>query len=88
MNYNLTKNGGRAYYVKGLPTWRGDEDTLLIMRYDSGDVDTISKNGKNMHETLYDLYQTNDNLKEGDTFSLRGKVVYKCEGVHVVKITA
>ena len=70
--------------VLGLPTWMGDPDTILIVRYASGDVDTVSEDGENLHHALYDLYQTSDGLRDGDTFSVDGRIMYRCEGFHVV----
>jgi len=85
MNYELVKENG-SYYIKGLKTWLGETNTLLLIRHPEGDVDTIGRNGKAMHCALYDEFQTCNDLKDGDTFSIRGEVVYRCEGVHVVKV--
>jgi hypothetical protein len=87
-NYNLILVGN-SYHVDGLPSgysWSGNNKTLLLVRYEAGDCDAVTKNDEKMHESLYDLYQCNDNLKDGDTFTLDGVVVYRCEGVHVVKV--
>ena len=90
-SYELVKNDGGAYYAIGLrdidpnPEW-SKSNTVLLVRYENGDCDTVANNDQKMHEALYDLYQCNDNLKDGDTFTLDGVVVYRCEGVHVVKV--
>lgn len=87
-NYNLIKRDG-TYYVEGLKDdWCKTPDTILLVRYDAGDCDSIVQNDKNMHSALYDLYQTSDSLKDGDTFSLDGKVVYVCQGVDVIPYEA
>lgn len=76
--YQLRKRDG-CFYVAGLI------DSLLIVHYPEGDVNTVSTGpGERMHRALYDLYQVNDALKDGDEFLLQGKVVYRCQGVHVV----
>ena len=72
--------------VHGLPTWIGDPDTILIVRHADGDVDTVSEDGEHLHHALYDLYQTSDGLSSGDTFSIDGRVLYRCDGVHVVRV--
>ena len=83
--WNLVKKD-RSYYVEGLKDeWCESNDTMLIVRYDSGDCDTIQSIGENMHHALYDLYQTSDTLKDGDEFSIDGTVVYRCQGIHVVE---
>lgn len=59
-------------------------DKLLFIRDE--DVSCPTKPGKDMHRALYDLFQVEDGLKSGDTFSFRGKPVYRCAGVHVEPI--
>jgi hypothetical protein len=82
--YRLVKKGN-AYYVAGLAdTWCDTPDTMLMVRYPAGDADTVARRGEPMHRALYDLYQTCEGLHDGDEFALRGKVVYRCEGIHVV----
>lgn len=86
-NYNLVNKQG-TYYVEGLSDdWSETPDTLLVV-YGAGDCDTVSEPGELMHRALYDTYQTSEGLKDGDTFSLDGKVVYACSGVHVVEAEA
>lgn len=85
--YNLVKHDGTDYYVENLKdVWNASGEVLLRVRYEEGDCDTITENDENMHRALYDLYQTNDNIKEGDTFAIDNVPVYKCVGVHVVPV--
>lgn len=85
-NYNLVNTDG-VYRVEGLATWTGEyPHTLLLVRYDAGDYDNVTENNELMHRALYDLFQTSDALKDGDTFSINDVVQYICEGVHVRKV--
>ena len=84
-SYELEKSPNGNYYVAGLK-YPGNMAGLLNVRYEGGDFDMVTDNDQKMHEALYDLYQCNDNLKDGDTFTLDEVVVYRCEGVHVVKV--
>lgn len=64
-------------------------DQLLIVHHLDGDVDTIDANAPNMTHlvsSLYDMFQTSDAIHDGDYFSLNGKIIAKCEGVHVVPV--
>lgn len=86
--YNLIKREN-TYYVEGLrDEWcgAGSNDTMLLVIYDAGDCDTVRQNDELMHRALYDLFQTNDQLEDGDVFILAGKPVYRCEDVHVVAV--
>lgn len=59
---------------------------LLIVRYGSGDIDTISAANPTMEHlisALYDEYQCSDILKHGDEIELNGKVIAVCDGVAV-----
>lgn len=86
MDYKLVKKAG-SYCVEGLKEeWGDGPDTFLLVRYPEGDCDTIKGKGKKMLSALYDLYQTSDALKDGDTFSLGGKPAFMCSGVHVVAV--
>ncbi len=71
------------YYVVGLQTWDGREkDTMLLYHYPEGDVDSPYDH-KKMLTALYDTYQTNEELVEGDTFDTpHGR--FKCVSFHVV----
>jgi len=85
MNYkvNLQDN---SHYVMGLKDgYSSYNDQMLIYRYDGGDIDTRMTNQEMMLGALYDLYQCNDNLKDGDTFETEFGM-YQCFGVHVVKV--
>lgn len=78
--YKVELSGKNAYVV-GL-RWREYADTLLMVRYPEGDCDSPS-NAPGMHAALYDLYQVDDNLKSGDTFTTPfGN--FACYGVHVL----
>ena len=44
----------------------------------------VHEDGDELHNALYDLFQCHDDLKQGDTFSLDGRVLYRCDGVHVL----
>ena len=94
------KTIGGDYFVKSDNPFNADKDifgrtsgyALLVYRYDLGDIDTIgpktkrSKKMEMLHSALYDLYQTDSTYKDGDTFSLRGRKMFICEGVHVNRI--
>jgi len=88
MEYKLEQDSHGYYYVSELKYSGASKSmqVLLFVRYKDGDMDLIRENNERMHECLYDLYQTNEHLKDGDTFTINGEVVYRCEGVHVVKI--
>ncbi len=63
------------------------EDEMLIVRYPEGDIDTIGPKSskKNLHRALYDHYQCSDVMEDGDQIAnSRGRVIARCEGVHVV----
>ena len=80
------KQVSRSHYVMGLtPEWAedGEKNTMLIYHYPGGDVDTRMKDAHMMYAALYDLFQTQDNLKDGDVFQTEFGT-YHCEGVHVV----
>lgn len=59
------------------------ENTLLVCVYDEGDCDTEFSHAWQMHRALYNLFQVNENLKEGDKFETEYGV-FECVGVHVV----
>lgn len=63
----------------------GDEEAMLIVRYAAGDCDTVRADShlQKIVAALYDLYQVNDHLRDGDEFWLRGKRIAVCEGIHV-----
>lgn len=76
----------RSHYVLGLKFGYDSRekypDTMLIYRYPAGDIDTIMKDAHMMYGALYDLFQTHDDLKDGDIFQTEfGE--YECVGVHV-----
>jgi hypothetical protein len=72
-----------THYVMGLREIDNEPNVMLIYRYPAGDIDTKMKNAHMMFGALYDLFQTNDNLKDGDTFKTEfGE--YRCSGVHVI----
>lgn len=78
----------KSHYVLGLESgfdkWK-DKDALLIYHYEAGDIDTRMKDAKMMLGALYDLFQVQDNLHEGDVFETEfGDFV--CQGVHVVPV--
>jgi hypothetical protein len=90
MNYKLTQSSRQdCFSVEGLPSGYDNRypNTLLLVRYPEGDCDTVGDVGENMHKALYDLYQTSDVLKDGDTFSCNNVTIYKCSGVDVIPIT-
>jgi hypothetical protein len=85
MQYNLVKHSG-AYFVDNLKEHYSEHNnTMLLVRYPEGDCDTVSHCNEKMHSALYDLYQTSDVLKDGDTFAINGRVVFRCYGVHVIE---
>ena len=74
----------KRYYVKDLDAdFRCyPRDALLLYVYPEGDVGSPDTPEK-MLGVLYDLYQCEDTLKEGDMFETpHGK--FKCVSVHVV----
>lgn len=85
--YNLIKRED-DFYVEGLRDGGTyyPADTLLMVVYLSGDCDTVQEPGQLMHHALYDLYQTCEQLKDGDVFMLDGKPAYACKGVHVIEL--
>lgn len=87
MIYNLIFVDNALHVENLRDEWCDTPHTLLIVRYDAGDCDTISKpiQSNKLHRALYDLYQTSDTLKDGDCFAIDGVVTYKCEGIHVVR---
>ena len=66
------------------------QDKILIVRYPEGDYDIVNRKMggfiDHLHRALYDEYQCSEVLKDGDEFILAGKVVFRCESVHVVKV--
>lgn len=82
MDYRVELKGN-SHHVIGLPSGRYP-DTLLILRYPEGDFDTRMKSEEAMLHALYDLFQMEDTLRDGDTFTTEfGR--FTCRGVHVVK---
>jgi hypothetical protein len=78
--------GERTHYVLELKSGFGKErypHTMLIYSYPAGDIDTRMKDAHMMFGALYDLFQTHDDLKDGDIFETEFGT-YHCEGVHVV----
>jgi hypothetical protein len=76
-----------SHYVVGLKSDYGEPDAMLIYHYPGGDVDTKMDNAGMMFGALYDLFQVNDSIEEGDIFETEfGE--YVCEGVHVVPLFA
>lgn len=78
----------RSHYIRGLkPEWsrnEGEQDSILIHYYDGGDIDTRMRDKKMMHRALYDLFQCNEKLQQGDRFETEfGN--FLCEGVHVIE---
>jgi hypothetical protein len=70
------------YFVRGLQSTLSDEDQVLLVRYDEGDWDS-PRTAPLMLSALYDLFQCDDRLKEGDSFiTPHGR--FSCVGVHVV----
>jgi hypothetical protein len=78
-----------SHYVMGLPTTyrilrtETEPNTLLAIRYQEGDIDTKMTTKKYMHSALYDLFQTSDQLKQGDVFDTEYGY-FICESVHVL----
>ena len=91
--YSVVKEGGE-WYIKGLPSrdWSAstDEqgvvkevpDTFIIpgMNYSTANAVGLTAG---LYSSLYDEFQINDHLKEGDIFDTPvGQFI--CEGVHVI----
>ena len=87
MDHKLIKIDGTFCVEEVTLPWSSNiKNAMLIYRYPSGDIDLVTEPGEHMHSSLYDLYQMSDDLSDGDTFSLDGVVIYKCEGVHVIPV--
>lgn len=88
-NYDIVISPRGYHFVHGLkqenPLGKDFNRTILLVRNEE-DVIVVQRNDEHMHESLYDLYQVHNDLKDGDTFAINGVVVYRCEGVHVVKV--
>lgn len=84
MRYKVVIDEDGCYSVVGLKSERHDMDEMLLFRYEEGDCDhpqTVDQ----MHSCLYDLYQCNEQLKEGDEFETPfGNFV--CKSVHVIPL--
>jgi len=61
-------------------------DLLLLVRYPEGDCNTLTEDGEDLYSALYNEYQCNSNLKQGDEFLINGVVKYRCENIHVVPV--
>lgn len=70
------------YHVRGLTSQLDEEDEVLLVRYDEGDCDS-PRNAVLMLSALYDLFQCDERIREGDSFvTPHGR--FTCVGVHVV----
>ena len=61
-------------------------DEVLLVMYEAGDCDVAygpAGAESLLHRALYDLYQTSDDIKEGDQFLIDGKVAFYTESFHV-----
>lgn len=86
MRYKVDSKERGSHHVIGLPSCENEyPDTLLIYMYEAGDIDTHMKTPKMMLGALYDLFQTHDDLHEGDVFETEFGD-YVCQGVHVVPV--
>jgi hypothetical protein len=83
MEYNVVQKD-KMFFIENLKEkYDTSKDTLLICRYEENDCDTFFSNKEQMHSALYDEYQTNDQLHEGDTFVTPfGR--FKCVSFHVL----
>jgi hypothetical protein len=73
------------YHIKEL----GEVGGHLIYRYPEGDIDrpsALDETRQHLHGALYDLYQCNDKLEEGDTFTLNGEIAFACISFHVLEV--
>jgi len=62
------------------------KEVVLFLRLEFGDVTTNLSSHDSMHKALYDEYQCNESMKDGDVIlTLVGK--FYCHGVHVVSQT-
>ena len=71
-----------GYFVRGLPNYWDDGDQMLLYIYPEGDCDNPYDKEK-MLSCLYDLYQCNDTVKEGDQFVTPFGNFY-CVSFHVI----
>lgn len=85
MDWTIEMDQSRGSLVVSNLKGEDGEPTLLICIYPEGDCDTPKEDGKILCSALYDLYQVDDRIKDGDTFLMYGKVLYRSSGAHVVR---
>ena len=61
-------------------------DVWLFLRLDAGDITTDLSNPDDMHRALYDEYQVNEFMRDGDTIATPVGTFY-CYSVHVLSQT-
>ena len=82
--HKIITRDGELYLM--VPDLIGNPATLLITRGPGGDPVIPSTWCRAALGALYDEYQCNDHLEEGAEFEFEGRIVARCEGVHVVPI--
>src|SRR5687767_3485593 len=81
MRYTVIQDKSGSYTIQGLPAYLDGDNVILLMATGEGDYKDPETKGE-MHKALYDEYQTNDNLSDGDEFDTPFGEFY-CKGVHV-----
>ena len=74
------------WFVRGLPNWLNNGDTMLVYEYESGEVSSEFPVGPKMVSALYDLRQCAEGIEDGDTFEVDGRPVARVDGIHVVEV--
>ena len=86
--WRIQENGVNGLEIKGLDNpFGGGRNCLLIVRYPEGDCDIIRPTSPRsmLIRALYDLYQVDDRIRDGDEFVYEGCVVAVYRGVHVIE---
>jgi hypothetical protein len=68
------------------PNWLGDPESWLCEHNEHGEAVVPSEWGEEALSCLYGEYQCNDHLEDGDEFEYEGRIVARCEGVHVLEV--
>ena len=74
------------WFVRGLPNWLNNGDTILMYESGSGEVSSEFPVGPKMVSALYDLRQCAERIEDGDTFEVDGRPVARVDGIHVVEV--
>jgi hypothetical protein len=83
----IDKNEGLLRIAPPIGYYDGMEINFVLLLSPYGDVMSVITE-KDALLALYDEYQTNENIKEGDTFTFRGESepFARAESVHIVPL--